>query len=74
MATRHSITDTGSSEWLAPGEVARLMNVDPKTVARWAKNGFIPDADMFFTFGGHRRFRRSAVEAQMNAHFNGRRT
>lgn len=38
---------------LKPSEVAALFGVDPKTVARWAKEGKIPS---FKTPGGHRRF------------------
>jgi excisionase family DNA binding protein len=35
------------------GEVAKLFNVDPKTVARWAAAGRI---ESFKTLGGHRRY------------------
>lgn len=47
---------------LTPGEVARIFRVDPKTVTRWAKAGRIPS---IVTPGGHRRFRESAVRAQL---------
>jgi len=40
--------------------VAELFRVDPKTVARWASNGWIGSIR---TPGGHRRFRESGVRA-----------
>lgn len=43
---------------LTPGEVAKLLRVDPKTVTRWAAAGKIP---AITTPGGHRRFRESVV-------------
>ena len=46
-------------EYLRAQEVARLLHVSPKTVARWADNGWLPCQ---VTLGGHRRFRRSDVE------------
>ncbi len=39
-------------------EVARLFRVDPKTVARWAKEGRLTSVR---TLGGHRRFREAEV-------------
>lgn len=42
---------------LTPGEVARLLRVDPKTVTRWASQGRISSIR---TPGGHRRF--NAIE------------
>ncbi len=44
----------------APGEVAALFRVDPKTVTRWAAAGRIGSIR---TPGGHRRFRESEVRA-----------
>ena len=41
-------------EFLLPSEVARMLHVSPKTVARWADMGLIP---CVVTLGGHRRFR-----------------
>jgi excisionase family DNA binding protein len=40
-------------EYLSSGEVARILRVSPKTVARWAKEGRLPH---LVTLGGHRRF------------------
>lgn len=45
---------------LTPGEVAAMVHVDPKTVSRWAVSGRLP---FIRTPGGHRRYRRSTVEA-----------
>lgn len=47
-------------EVLTPGEVAALLGVSPKTVARWASSGALPH---FRTPGGHRRYRRVDVLA-----------
>jgi excisionase family DNA binding protein len=50
---------TEEHELLTPGEVAKLLRVDPKTVTRWARAGLI---ECIKTPGGHRRFPRVAVE------------
>lgn len=42
------------------GEVARLFNVDPSTVVRWAVDGRLPH---FWTPGGQRRYPRAAIDA-----------
>lgn len=43
---------------LSPGEVATILGVDPKTVARWAVAGKI---DFTRTIGGHRRYKPADV-------------
>jgi excisionase family DNA binding protein len=48
---------------LTPGEVAKMLRVDPKTVARWAAAGQMPSIR---TPGGHRRFRESDVRALLD--------
>lgn len=48
---------------LTPGEVAQLFHVDPKTVTRWANAGRIASIK---TPGGHRRFRKSEIDALLN--------
>ena len=53
---------TSPEHLLTPAEVAALVFVDPKTVSRWAQRGKIPSTR---TLGGHRRFRRSDVQALM---------
>lgn len=52
-----------NDELLPPGEVAKMLGVDPKTLGRWAKLGKIPSIR---TIGGHRRYRRSVVDAILN--------
>jgi len=47
---------------LTPAEVAKMFRVDPKTVTRWAKAGKLT-AIRIRTLGGHRRYRRSEVQA-----------
>ena len=55
---------TEGNDLLTPGEVAELFRVNPKTVTRWAQAGKISAVR---TLGGHRRFRRSEVEAQVRS-------
>lgn len=43
---------------LTPGELARLLHVNPKTITRWCREGKIAAV---VTPGGHRRFPRAAV-------------
>jgi excisionase family DNA binding protein len=45
--------------YLRPAEVASLLCVSPKTVARWCREGKL-SAEV--TFGGHRRFNRAEIE------------
>jgi excisionase family DNA binding protein len=45
---------------LTASEVAALFRVDPKTVARWAKQGKL---NCIRTLGGHRRYRYDEVMA-----------
>lgn len=52
--------DRDNDPLLTPGEVADLFRVDPKTVTRWAAAGRITSVR---TPGGHRRFRKSAVDS-----------
>jgi excisionase family DNA binding protein len=54
------VTKPDNQEYLTSGEVARLLHVSPKTVNRWANEGRIP---CMMTFGGHRRFPSTEVEA-----------
>jgi excisionase family DNA binding protein len=46
-------------KYLRTSEVASRLQVSPKTVARWAKEGRLP---YLATLGGHRRFPASAIE------------
>ncbi|MDQ3937731.1 MAG: helix-turn-helix domain-containing protein, partial [Chloroflexota bacterium] len=47
------------SEWLGLGEASRLLGVAPGTLRRWSDSGHVP---AFTTPGGHRRYRRTALE------------
>ncbi|MFM8236521.1 MAG: BldC family transcriptional regulator, partial [Actinomycetota bacterium] len=44
---------------LAPGEVAAIFGVNPKTVTRWERVGKL---EAIRTLGGHRRFRSGDVD------------
>lgn len=48
---------------LTPGEVAALFRLTPKTIGRWAANGWIVATR---TPGGHRRYRESEVRALLD--------
>lgn len=48
----------GDDVYITSGEVARILRVSPKTVARWAKEGKLPH---LVTLGGHRRFPSSRI-------------
>jgi excisionase family DNA binding protein len=45
--------------WLRAAEVAARLQVSPKTVARWAKQGQLPCRR---TLGGHRRYDPEQVD------------
>ena len=47
-------------ELMTPVEVGEMFHVDPKTVARWAKQGQLTFTR---TPGNHRRYFRDEVEA-----------
>ena len=48
-----------AGEWVALGEASRMLGVDGDTLRRWSDQGRL---DSFTTPGGHRRFRRAAIE------------
>lgn len=48
--------DSFSDNWLTLSEAAKLLDVHPTTLRRWANNGDIP---VLVTPGGHRRFSSS---------------
>jgi excisionase family DNA binding protein len=49
-----------TERYLRGAEVAELLQVSAKTVARWAKDGKLPYAR---TLGGHRRYPESSIRA-----------
>ena len=44
--------------FLHPSQVADILHVSPKTIARWAKDGRLPYQR---TLGGHRRYPEPAI-------------
>jgi predicted site-specific integrase-resolvase len=48
---------------LTPAEVGLMFRVDPKTVTRWARRGWLTTIR---TVGGHRRYRETEVRALLN--------
>jgi|HubBroStandDraft_4_1064222.scaffolds.fasta_scaffold2836688_1 predicted site-specific integrase-resolvase len=46
-------------ELLTPAQVGKALNLDPKTITRWAKKGVI---DAVVLPSGHRRYRLSEVQ------------
>jgi excisionase family DNA binding protein len=49
---------------ITPGEAAKMLGVDPKTLTRWANKNMIPS---FRLPGGHRRYKLKDIEAIRNA-------
>jgi len=49
-------------EWLSLREAAELLGMHPATVRLWADRNELPSRR---TSGGHRRFRRSDIEARL---------
>jgi len=54
------MTGKDESEWLTLGQAARFLGVAQSTIRKWSDNGRVP---AFYTPGGHRRYRRSDLEA-----------
>ena len=52
------------SEWVGLGEASRLLGVAPGTLRRWSDAGRVRT---FTTPGGHRRYRREALERLLPA-------
>jgi hypothetical protein len=48
-----------AGEWITLGEASRMLGIAPATLRRWSDAGRV---DVFTTPGGHRRYRRAAVE------------
>lgn len=61
------MTAAEGNDLLTPTEVAALFRVNAKTVTRWAQAGKLSAVR---TLGGHRRFRKDEVEAQLHAHLS----
>ncbi len=50
--------------YLTASEAAKLLQVSPKTVSRWAKEGKLPFS---FTLGGHRRYPDAELRALVDS-------
>src|SRR5579862_5352876 len=59
MAFREDATRR-EPEWLTLGQAARFLGVAQSTIRKWSDQGRVP---AFYTPGGHRRYRRSDLEA-----------
>ncbi|MBU8816391.1 MerR family transcriptional regulator [Mycolicibacterium goodii] len=62
--SKHAATNAGSGEFLAPSEAAALIGISRDTIKRWEKSGRIT---AMRTPLGHRRYRRSDVEALLTS-------
>src|SRR4029079_3877860 len=51
---------TGEPDWLTLGQAAKFLGVAQSTIRKWSDQGRVP---AFYTPGGHRRYRRRALEA-----------
>jgi len=50
----------GEPDWLTLGQAAKFLGVAQSTIRKWSDLGRVP---AFYTPGGHRRYRRSDLEA-----------
>jgi excisionase family DNA binding protein len=50
----------GETEWLTLGQAAKYLGVAQSTIRKWSDLGRVP---AFYTPGGHRRYRRSDLDA-----------
>jgi excisionase family DNA binding protein len=72
IASDHDIAGQAAAErLLTPGEVAELYRVDPKTVTRWAAQGWPPAVK---TPGRRWRFREAAIRRDLGTPGPGPRT
>jgi excisionase family DNA binding protein len=55
QSARHT---PSTANHLQPAEVAAILQVSPKTITRWAKQGLLPFQR---TLGGHRRYPQAAI-------------
>ena len=58
--TPQGMPSSGARGYLRAAEAAALLQVSPKTISRWAREGKLGHV---VTLGGHRRFSRSDIEA-----------
>jgi len=58
------VARSNEPRYLRTAQVAELLQVSPKTVARWAKEGKLP---FLRTLGGHRRYPEGEILALLDA-------
>src|SRR5436305_13724810 len=51
---------SGESDWLTLGQAAKFLGVAQSTIRKWSDLGRVP---AFYTPGGHRRYRRTELDA-----------
>jgi len=51
---------SGDTEWLTLGQAAKYLGVAQSTIRKWSDLGRVP---AFYTPGGHRRYRRTDLDA-----------
>ncbi len=51
---------TSEPDWLTLGQAAKFLGVAQSTIRKWSDQGRVP---AFYTPGGHRRYRRSDLDA-----------
>src|SRR5438093_11076199 len=62
MATREPgrRAASGESDWMTLGQAAKYLGVAQSTIRKWSDVGRVP---AFYTPGGHRRYRRTGLDA-----------
>jgi excisionase family DNA binding protein len=50
----------GESDWLTLGQAAKYLGVAQSTIRKWSDHGRVP---AFYTPGGHRRYKRTDLDA-----------
>src|SRR5436853_7570688 len=60
MASYRSAVAGREPEWLTLGQAAKYLGVAQSTIRKWSDVGRVP---AFYTPGGHRRYRRSDLDA-----------
>jgi excisionase family DNA binding protein len=53
------VVDSGREDWLTLGQAAKVLGVAQSTVRAWSDAGRLP---VFYTPGGHRRFKRDDLD------------
>src|SRR5213592_4884109 len=61
----------GDTEWLTLGQAAKYLGVAQSTIRKWSDLGRVP---AFYTPGGHRRYRRTDLDAFLERSGPGART